>query len=84
MTTLSTKAPRITIGDVIMSRDFPGVSDCYMIGLVSDIKDGMIYCKGISRVFEGKSECMEGDFRTPCFGEMMSDTRYPNRLTVLM
>jgi hypothetical protein len=46
----------VKIGDVVKSLDFVGVSDCYLVGFVTDIlSDGTFRANTIKRVFEGRA-----------------------------
>jgi hypothetical protein len=44
----------VTVNDVIKSFDFPGRTDCYIVGQVTSVKDGLIIAKVIRSVSEGK------------------------------
>lgn len=80
---LSSKVVEVKVGDVIRSLDFAGRSDCYMIGQVLEIKDGMITCQGVSQVIEGRASSSDRVFVTPQEGGHFMDQMYPGRITVL-
>jgi hypothetical protein len=53
-------------GSIIKSYDFPGNTDCYMIGKVVNTDDDFIYCTTIKEVFDGQMAMDPDDsFRTP-------------------
>ena len=47
---------KLEVGRQIISYDFPHVTDCFMIGVVTSIKDGVIECETVSQVLCGKSQ----------------------------
>jgi hypothetical protein len=80
---LSTKFKTVKVGDVIRSLDFPGNFDCYMIGLVTEVEGDLIKCRGISRVWEGKSESMDKPFTTVQEGAHFMDRNHPGRILIV-
>lgn len=44
----------VQVGDIIKSFDFPGRSDCYIIGTVIEVKNTVITSRVIKAVSEGK------------------------------
>jgi len=64
----------LKVGDTIRSYDFMGHTDCYMEGTITEIKDGLYYCKGLKRVIQG-IERLWSDFRTPIESFMDFDGR---------
>ena len=80
---LSKNIPEVKVGDVIRSLDFAGRLDCYMIGQVLEIKDGLIRCQGVSQVIEGRASSSNREFVTPEIGGHFFDTQFPGRITVL-
>jgi hypothetical protein len=74
----------VKVGDVIKSLDFAGREDCYMLGKVIALLDNGDYinCKGIARVWGGKSEACE-DFGAPREGLHFMDKHFPGRITVI-
>lgn len=81
--TLKSKVRPAQVGDVIRSLDFPHIFDCYMIGLVVEVKGEVIRCRGISRVWEGRSEEMKEEFTTVQPGYHFMDNQYPNRIWII-
>lgn len=75
--------PEVKVGDVIMSFDFHGRYDCYVVGLVTDIVKDLILFKGISRVWEGVKEANDTEYSAPLPGKMMMDERFPHRIKVI-
>ena len=80
---LKSKVQVAEVGDVIRALDFAGRYDCYMIGVVTEVKKEVINCQGISRVWGGKSEKFDEPFSTVQEGAMMFDKHYPGRISVL-
>ena len=80
---LKSKVQVAEVGDVIRALDFAGQYDCYMIGVVTEVQNEVIKCRGISRVWDGKSEKFDQPFSTVQEGAMMFDARYPGRISVL-
>lgn len=75
----------MNVGSVIKSFDFPGVTDCYMVGRVVDVIDDFILCDTMEYVFEGESlpiKETKRQFRTVKQGCMMFDSRF-QRIVVL-
>ena len=80
---LGSKIVEVKVGDMIRSLDFAGRSDCYMIGRVLEIKDGMITCQGMLEVIESRTSTSDRVFMTPLEGGHFMDELYPGRITVL-
>lgn len=68
------------VGSIIKSFDFPGNTDCYMIGEVVDFEEGgdVIVAKMIKVVFDGETKQIGyvDLFRTPKQGTMMFDKTF--------
>jgi hypothetical protein len=45
---------QVNVGEIIKSFDFPGRTDCYIVGSVEIVKNGLIIAKVIRAVSEGK------------------------------
>jgi hypothetical protein len=80
---LKSKVQVAKVGDVIRSLDFNGNFTCYMIGLVVETDGDVIHCRGISRVWEGKSQRIDQKFTTVQEGGHFMDASLPGRITVL-
>lgn len=80
---LKSKVSTVRVGDVIRSLDFPGCFDCYMIGLVVDVDQETISCRGISRVWEGRSERFDEKFTTVQPGAHFMDRNFPGRIEIV-
>lgn len=52
----------IKIGDLIKAKDFPGVEDCFMVGIVTAINEDLISAKTVKIVFDGKVKEIEAGF----------------------
>ena len=66
----------VKIGDVVKSLDFVGVSNCYFVGLVTEIdeNDGRFKATIVKRVWEGKSvESRDAFFYAPLPGNHFFD-----------
>ena len=67
----------VKIGDVVKSMDFPGVDNCFYVGLVVGISemDGTFRAKTIKRVWQGKMDKkIPSDFFTaPLLGNSFFD-----------
>lgn len=73
------------VGDIVKSYDFPGITDCYMVGKVVGVHfDGTFRAKFIKRVFGGvEDRKFKTDYFTaPQQGEMFMDDQF-NRIVVL-
>lgn len=74
------------IGDLVKSKDFAGVEDCYMIGEVVGIypREGTFRAKLIGRVWSGEPDKkLECDYFTaPLPGQLVFGND-PDRITVL-
>lgn len=67
------------VGSVIKSFDFPGITDCYMVGQVVEIDGDYITCDTWEIVFEGEKDVVKGStkrFRTVKQGCMMFDSKF--------
>ena len=82
-TVLKSRVVPAQVGDVIRSLDFAGCFDCYRIGLVVEADSENIRCRGISRVWEGRSERMDQEFTTVQPGVHFMDTRFPGRIEIV-
>lgn len=77
---------KLQIGNVIKSHDFANNHECFMVGRVREIQDGMAVCDTISQTFAGESTPdFAAEFRTPLPGRFLMDDMYPNfkRIEVL-
>lgn len=67
----------IKIGDVVKSLDFVGVSNCYMVGVVTAIlEDGTFRARTVKRVFEGVASSESNlpiNFTAPLLGNHFFD-----------
>lgn len=85
-TMMNTKSTEMKYGTLIKAFDFPGRTDCYMIGKVLEVKDMMITAKIIKVVSEGRdrTNCYDPDdtFRTPVQGASFMDGKF-ERIVVL-
>lgn len=73
----------VTVNDVIKSFDFPGRTDCYLVGQVTSVKDGLIIAEVIRSVSEGKDyNFPDTEFSTYEQGLGMFDDSF-NRVVVL-
>ena len=80
---MRTKFQVAKVGDLIRSLDFPGISEHYMIGMVTEINGDMLTVRGIAKVVNTKSERYEGEFTTPQNGAHFMDKRFPGRIVVI-
>jgi|688.fasta_scaffold2501201_2 hypothetical protein len=80
---MRTKFQVAKVGDLIRSLDFPGISEHYMIGMVTEIKGDILTVRGIAKVANSKSERYEGEFTTPQNGAHFMDNRFPGRIVVI-
>ena len=80
---LQSKVRQVQVGDVIRSLDFPGNFECYMIGLVVEVSNETVRCRGISRVWEGQSERMDGYFTTVQPGAHFMDRKFSGRIEIV-
>lgn len=74
------------VGDLVKSKDFPGVEDCYMIGEVVGIypRDGTFRAKLIARVWSGvPDKKLEADYFTAPLPGQYVGLADPDRITVL-
>ena len=46
---------QVNVGEIIKSFDFPGRTDCYIVGSVETVKNGLIVANVIRAVSEGKA-----------------------------
>lgn len=70
---------KIAVGDFIKSYDFVNDYDCYLIGLVKEIKNGAAVCETLFQVFAGKrDDDFPKEFTTPLLGNYIMDEMYPN------
>jgi hypothetical protein len=80
----------IKVGDLIKAKDFPGVENCYMVGVVTSIDEDLINAKTVKIVFDGKVKDIEAGFsdnfstKTPgqSFTDKMGGTKF-QRIEVL-
>ena len=73
------------IGNIIKSYDFPGNTDCYMIGRVTDIISDFILCDTVKVVFDSKEISVQEknkQFRTVKQGLSFGDSHF-ERVVVL-
>ena len=80
---MRTKFQVAKVGDLIRSLDFPGISEHYMIGMVTEINGDILTVRGITKVVNTKSERYEGEFTTPQNGAHFMDNRFPGRIVVI-
>jgi hypothetical protein len=66
----------VQVGDIIKSFDFPGRSDCYIIGTVVEVKNTVITSRVIKAVSGGKLyQFLDSEFTTLVQGAgLMDDT----------
>lgn len=69
------------LGDIVVSYDFPGITDCYMVGKVVGIfkYDGTFRAKFVKRVWRGEtqSEKYKIDYFTaPMQGNAFGDSTF--------
>ena len=79
------KEMKMQVGTLIKSFDFPGSTDCYMIGSITAIDGDFIFCDTIKQVFDGKPCEMEEfnkTFRTVKQGCSFGDQKF-QRIVVL-
>jgi hypothetical protein len=70
-------------GTIIKAYDFPGNTNCYMIGKVVNTDHDFIYCTMIKEVFDGQMAIDPDDsFRTPKQGLSFGDDSF-QRVVVL-
>lgn len=73
----------INVGDVIKSYDFPGMTDCYLIGKVIDVTEHTITAKIIKAVSENKEyDIGSATFKTSVQGSGLLDDRF-ERIVVI-
>lgn len=73
----------IELGTVIKSYDFPGRTDCYIIGSVVDTSKGLITAKVIRAISEGKLyQFPDSEFTTLPQGEGLFDDKW-NRVEIV-
>ena len=78
---ISTVVPRC--GDIIKAYDFPGNTECYMVGRVVNTDRDYIYCTMIKEVFGGEIRTDHDDsFRTPKQGFSFGDESF-QRIVVI-
>lgn len=73
------------VGNIIKAYDFPGVTDCYMVGQVRELDGDYIVCDTHEIVFEGESSVVKGSthrFRTVKQGCMMFDSKFERVVVV--
>lgn len=74
------------IGDIVKSRDFAGVDNCYMIGEVVALypRDGTFRAKLIGRVWQGvPDKQLDADYFTAPLPNQIVFGNDPNRIAVL-
>lgn len=68
---------KIEVGSIIKAYDFPGVTNCYIIGEVTQIDGDYIVANKIKEVFGGATKFMpKGTFRTPMQGLNFGDDNF--------
>lgn len=80
---LRTKFQVAKVGDLIRALDFPGNSEHYMVGMVTEVNGDILTVCGIAKVWGGQSERYKGEFTTPQNGAHFMDKRFPGRIVVL-
>ena len=81
----------VKVGDVVKSMDFPGIEDCFYVGLVTAIlSDGQFRAKPIKRVWQGKPDKrpLADEFCAPLpgnsfFDDMAEDKGHCPRVQVI-
>ena len=72
------------VGDIVKSFDFNGVDNCYIIGEVTSIEDGMFFANVIKEVFDGEVVKDRSDtFRAPLQGNSFLDKPETPRIVVI-
>ena len=83
---MNTKGNEMKAGTLIRAFDFPGVTDCYFVGSVVEVKDMMITAKIVKVVSQGNditSKYEDCDtFRTPVMGCSFGDAAF-ERIVVI-
>jgi hypothetical protein len=68
---------KVKVGTKIRSYDFAGNLDCYLEGVVTDIKDGLFHCATTKVVWDDEElEATSPDFRTPELGNMWNEEMF--------
>lgn len=68
---------QIQIGSIIKAYDFPGTTNCYIIGEVTKIDGDYIVATKIKEVFGGKTKFnVSGSFRAPKQGMNFGDADF--------
>jgi len=70
------------VGSVVKTFDFPGHTDCYMIGLVTKVEQGLLHLNTIKRVMQGKELAAPATYQTPVQGASFMDASF-ERVVVL-
>lgn len=77
---------KVEVGDTIKSYDFVNNTDYYYVGVVTEIKNELIYCDTISRTVAGdESKHKKPTFQTVAQGGLQVDGMYPqfSRIVIL-
>lgn len=70
---------KVKVNDFIKSYDFMNNTDCYMIGFVTKVENGMAECDTLFQVFDGdRCDDFPKTFKTPLPGKLHMDAMYPN------
>lgn len=74
---------KVQIGSIIKAYDFPGTTDCYIIGKVINVTDVYITANVIKAVSEDKEyDLCSATFKTPLQGKGLLDDKF-DRVIVL-
>jgi hypothetical protein len=74
---------QVQIGDIIKSFDFPNRTDCYIVGQVKSVKQGVIVATVIRAISESKEyKFLDTEFATVEQGLGMFDDKF-ERVVVL-
>ena len=73
---------QVQVGSVVKTFDFPGHTDCYMIGLVTKVDRDMLHLNTIKRVMQGKELSAPSTYQTPMQGASFMDATF-ERVVVL-
>ena len=73
---------QVQVGSVVKTFDFPGHTDCYMIGLVTKVEREMLHLNTIKRVMQGDVIQGPSTYQTPMQGASFMDATF-ERVVVL-
>lgn len=79
-------AVKIRPGFTIIALAQPGVEDTFLKGVVTEVKDGVIYAETKCCVMDGALAPVSPDyktFNTPIEGAVIEDVLFPGRISVV-